>query len=188
MIRRPPRSTRTDTLFPYTTLFRAAACPANQSSQPNIRDNRHSCMVKENPSMQGTAHPAVRSLAMRFGRFGVSLWGKQHVVCADDGRAGAAGGGGLRPGRLPAGGAQSAADSQSCVQPYARDLAAARCAGVARGGRESAARGAGGTRRHAAARHPYHYFAGRRSEEHTSELQSLMRISYAVFCLKKKTN
>src|SRR3546814_10788683 len=30
--------------------------------------------------------------------------------------------------------------------------------------------------------------ASRRSEEHTSELQSLMRISYAVFCLKKKTN
>src|SRR3546814_1292073 len=29
---------------------------------------------------------------------------------------------------------------------------------------------------------------GPRSEEHTSELQSLMRISYAVFCLKKKTN
>src|SRR3546814_5931052 len=29
---------------------------------------------------------------------------------------------------------------------------------------------------------------GRRSEEHTSELQSLMRISYAVFCLKKKTH
>src|SRR3546814_9667996 len=27
MIRRPPRSTRTDTLFPYTTLFRAASCP-----------------------------------------------------------------------------------------------------------------------------------------------------------------
>src|SRR3546814_7417693 len=31
-------------------------------------------------------------------------------------------------------------------------------------------------------------FADARSEEHTSELQSLMRISYAVFCLKKKTN
>src|SRR3546814_10400563 len=29
--------------------------------------------------------------------------------------------------------------------------------------------------------------SGKRSEEHTSELQSLMRISYAVFCLKKKT-
>src|SRR3546814_10064677 len=34
-----------------------------------------------------------------------------------------------------------------------------------------------------------HRIAGpERSEEHTSELQSLMRISYAVFCLKKKTN
>src|SRR3546814_6312445 len=31
------------------------------------------------------------------------------------------------------------------------------------------------------------YLTGARSEEHTSELQSLMRISYAVFCLKKKT-
>src|SRR3546814_5854540 len=51
----------------------------------------------------------------------------------------------------------------ACVQPYARVRAAsASCAGV---------------RRCSAAR----------SEEHTSELQSLMRISYAVFCLKKKT-
>src|SRR3546814_7959773 len=33
-----------------------------------------------------------------------------------------------------------------------------------------------------------HVRAGNRSEEHTSELQSLMRISYAVFCLKKKKN
>src|SRR3546814_10517166 len=32
------------------------------------------------------------------------------------------------------------------------------------------------------------YVGAARSEEHTSELQSLMRISYAVFCLKKKTN
>src|SRR3546814_5849053 len=35
---------------------------------------------------------------------------------------------------------------------------------------------------------PRPYSLGFRSEEHTSELQSLMRISYAVFCLKKKTN
>src|SRR3546814_6580685 len=41
-------------------------------------------------------------------------------------------------------------------------------------------------RRHAAGRGHRHLRA--RSEEHTSELQSLMRISYAVFCLKKKTN
>src|SRR3546814_8011739 len=33
-----------------------------------------------------------------------------------------------------------------------------------------------------------YYMEALRSEEHTSELQSLMRISYAVFCLKKKTN
>src|SRR3546814_9966395 len=36
-------------------------------------------------------------------------------------------------------------------------------------------------------RHRGEHGAGKRSEEHTSELQSLMRISYAVFCLKKKT-
>src|SRR3546814_10738521 len=42
--------------------------------------------------------------------------------------------------------------------------------------------------------HPGRYFGSKkvlslsRSEEHTSELQSLMRISYAVFCLKKKQN
>src|SRR3546814_13349637 len=33
-----------------------------------------------------------------------------------------------------------------------------------------------------------HFAVAHRSEEHTSELQSLMRISYAVFCLKKKTD
>src|SRR3546814_8966527 len=35
---------------------------------------------------------------------------------------------------------------------------------------------------------PPHVWQAMRSEEHTSELQSLMRISYAVFCLKKKKN
>src|SRR3546814_1903702 len=41
-------------------------------------------------------------------------------------------------------------------------------------------------RRHAQDRHHPQRTGSRRSEEHTSELQSLMRISYAVFCLKKK--
>src|SRR3546814_6622198 len=50
----------------------------------------------------------------------------------------------------------------------------------------------GGSARRIARRGERHCFgvrtaAGLRSEEHTSELQSLMRISYAVFCLKKKT-
>src|SRR3546814_3406321 len=44
-----------------------------------------------------------------------------------------------------------------------------------------------GQRRHHKARDTRPDRHGRRSEEHTSELQSLMRISYAVFCLKKKT-
>src|SRR3546814_4977054 len=111
MLRRPPRSTRTDTLFPYTTLFR--------SSQAETRDD---------------------------GRAG-------HDTGCGDGR---------------------------CVP-------ARRRGGAARGVR------AGVDRRAPRRRRPQHGGAGhlrqglhRRSEEHTSELQSLMRISYAVFCLKKK--
>src|SRR3546814_12539783 len=38
MIRRPPRSTRTDTLFPYTTLFRSGAVPASASVQLMLED------------------------------------------------------------------------------------------------------------------------------------------------------
>src|SRR3546814_2943959 len=94
MIRRPPRSTRTDTLFPYTTLFRST------------RD----CATTDTIA-------------------------STHLGEIDHKLA---------------------------------DLAALR--------RESAALDAGG-------RHADDIAA--RSEEHTSELQSLMRISYAVFCLKK---
>src|SRR3546814_1340805 len=80
MIRRPPRSTRTDTLFPYTTLFR--------SRSPRTKPNMRSPLTTP----------------------------KEELACA------------------------------WAAYPSARG----------------------------------------RSEEHTSELQSLMRISYAVFCLKKK--
>src|SRR3546814_3539809 len=103
MIRRPPRSTRTDTLFPYTTLFRSGA-----AHRRHLQPRR--------------AGPAVLPLP------GVRRQGRR----VDPGRR-------LRAGR-----------------------------GAARGG-AGAVPGA------------------LRSEEHTSELQSLMRISYAVFCLKKKT-
>src|SRR3546814_3137584 len=99
MIRRPPRSTRTDTLFPYTTLFRSCGMASTTASS--------------------SASPCLRS----FGR--------------------------LRGLRL------ACSDIQSLWSANHR--------------------GSGATIR-----------AGR-SEEHTSELQSLMRISYAVFCLKKKT-
>src|SRR3546814_2052823 len=115
MIRRPPRSTRTDTLFPYTTLFR--------SVWPAARTDRHA-----------------RAVARHVQR------GVRPPECARH--------------RLP----------------------------VERGG----AAGACHARRIRASRRLYadrHRAARRtRSEEHTSELQSLMRISYAVFCLKKKNH
>src|SRR3546814_4480115 len=101
MIRRPPRSTRTDTLFPYTTLFRSHG------------------------------HTGVRTRHARRG--GPATAAGQHLdLHRGDPRV-------LHAGRLRAGGS---------------------------GAHEGEER--------------------RRSEEHTSELQSLMRISYAVFCLKKK--
>src|SRR3546814_2126919 len=102
MIRRPPRSTRTDTLFPYTTLFRSL------HRRDRVRHHHAGAPAT------GDGGRAARSAARDRGR-----------------RVDRAGNGG-------------------------RDLP-----------------------RLAAARQS-------RSEEHTSELQSLMRISYAVFCLKKK--
>src|SRR3546814_10262997 len=104
MIRRPPRSTRTDTLFPYTTLFRSTRLRADAGLHPGV------------PQPVG-------------------------------------------------------ADSPGCAvsQDHRTQL------GTVHSHRQRAAR-AGGAQAEL-----------RRSEEHTSELQSLMRISYAVFCLKKKT-
>src|SRR3546814_3273316 len=102
MIRRPPRSTRTDTLFPYTTLFRA-----------RVRGLR--------PFL--AAGSVVLALsAIELGASGV----------------------GAQPAQADSGGAIYRENCAACH--------------------------------------------GDRSEEHTSELQSLMRNSYAVFCLKKKKN
>src|SRR3546814_7957419 len=109
MIRRPPRSTLTDTLFPYTTLFRSdvdtvqiAQVPADltRAHAPSVR--RHDLIIKP------------RKTALILGN-------QLRVEAA-----------------MPVAG------------------------------------------------HVDLELAGVRSEEHTSELQSLMRISYAVFCLKKK--
>src|SRR3546814_2713348 len=106
MIRRPPRSTRTDTLFPYTTLFR---------SHGIIRKNF------------GCTHFIV---------------GRDHA------------GPGKAPGGEPFYGPYEA---QELFSKHEDELDITMV--------------------------PFQ----ERSEEHTSELQSLMRISYAVFCLKKKT-
>src|SRR3546814_9311376 len=117
MIRRPPRSTRTDTLFPYTTLFRSPHRAADH------RQRAASVPLPEN---------TVR-------------------------RSHAARGKPVYP-RLPQSRSRTTYRSDRAVGIFRHQLRTAyRC-------HES------------------------RSEEHTSELQSLMRISYAVFCLKKKTN
>src|SRR3546814_2318911 len=115
MLRRPPRSTPTDTLFPYTTLFRSAALSRlNQVTQQDTLTQHH---------LRGLCH---------------SIVGVANV--APDRRCDAYG---------------------ACCRlrvHYAGDT----CERYANNQRQF------------------------RSEEHTSELQSLMRISYAVFCLKKK--
>src|SRR3546814_6646822 len=111
MIRRPPRSTRTDTLFPYTTLFR---------------------------SLEANIQPLKRSTVGESGR--TSVISRKAV---DSG--------------VSSGGFLSQARATICSEPK-------------RTGWSSGAS----------------KVETRRSEEHTSELQSLMRISYAVFCLKKK--
>src|SRR3546814_4102420 len=99
MIRRPPRSTRTDTLFPYTTLFRSSERVRLRSTRPSYRSRSES-------------YSEVRSASCAF------------------------------------------SDSTSAAPAAGRVPAAATF----------------------------------RSEEHTSELQSLMRISYAVFCLTNNTD
>src|SRR3546814_7058929 len=106
MNRRPPISTRTDTLFPYTTLFRSQCRDVPRRGGP--ADQRRKCPC-------GTADDDILRRP-RLQPDGVD----EHVI--KDGQR-------QQPGRQPV-----------------------------------------------------------RSEEHTSELQSLMRISYAVFCLKKKNS
>src|SRR3546814_2907324 len=137
MIRRPPRSTRTDTLFPYTTLFRsgcaapglfrgrapAAGADAAPGDRPGVRCRHHrrrASVLRDGVHRRQSADAILRR---------------------------------TRPVAAPA---------HRTDDPRLRGRAA--CAPEGRG-----------------ASRP-------RSEEHTSELQSLMRISYAVFSLKKKTH
>src|SRR3546814_10560033 len=130
MIRRPPRSTRTDTLFPYTTLFRSFP-PDDGEREAGDRSGGRPCALR---------HP-------------------------HDG-----GPEGYRVHRRYDG--QRTAERIGTGRHRRTD-----------GGRRPR-HGAGTARRLPVLRQ----FRQPRSEEHTSELQSLMRISYAVFCLKKKKN
>src|SRR3546814_1142103 len=129
MIRRPPRSTRTDTLFPYTTLFRSQA------------------------ARTGALRVAFERLVdLGRGRITLLLVGPLIVLIAHPRRA--------RRGVFGAG-------------PHLRRIRFIVPHRVAEIGVQEDVR-------------LVHVTGHARSEEHTSELQSLMRISYAVFCLKKK--
>src|SRR3546814_15367736 len=136
MIRRPPRSTRTDTRFPYTTLFRSDPARRHAGGEHHLVEARQ--QFRRRPRRQPQLHAgfvdAVAEVAQGLVEFLLA---------------------GNRLGEV-----ELAADLVRRIEQ--RDVVAA----------------LGGDRRAGQAR--------RRSEEHTSELQSLMRISYAVFCLKKK--
>src|SRR3546814_5726433 len=138
MIRRPPRSTRTDTLSPYTTLFRSRHVRTRVSLRLEQGDIRARADCRPAPHWPRPLYvrPCVHARANQDRRY----------------RA--------RPARLLH--------------------------------HQTGGMGPGGSRGlpSASARHAYEperfRVSSTRSEEHTSELQSLMRISYAVSCLKKK--
>src|SRR3546814_3012181 len=89
--------------------------------------------------------------------------------------------------RSHAGGSQAAAPALGPVQGFRPSRALRRAApGLGRRACRTRYDPAQGERRDAPGGGPRRHDLERRSEEHTSELQSLMRISYAVFCLKKK--
>src|SRR3546814_1704731 len=137
MIRRPPRSTRTDTLFPYTTLFRSHA----RALRVRLAEQEITIAMHE-----GHRHAAVGQGLQPLGHEGAGFRG---IVVADPGFE------------------QVAEDVQR--------LCAARLAV------EEVAEQPGDLR-------PRGGQVQGRSEEHTSELQSLMRPSYSDFRLRKKTN
>src|SRR3546814_5596134 len=170
MRRRPPRSTRTDTLFPYTTLFRSAGGRA-------VADNDATATIGSG----NTANAGNDVIVADSGSPGDVLAGDAASVGTDgdyarvtnDAQATGTGNTAKAGGDLITAGAGS--DTISGGALSLADLAAAAMVatvvntGIA-GGDASANASAGDDR----------------SEEHTSELQSLMRLSYAAFCLKKQ--
>src|SRR3546814_863223 len=182
MIRRPPRPTRTDTLFPYTTLFRsviarprstmrqgAAAGPASRPPRTTVASTSGTTALSaRSPSGASSSAKSASTKAGRSAclRSPVKIRESDVTVPLVEKRA--------RRGN------RSRRRSRHAFLGLPPDLLAAGDErGGQHGGRHQAHQdGAGGIdlRRHPEAR----------SEEHTSELQSLMRISYAVSCLKKK--
>src|SRR3546814_1011380 len=146
MIQRPPISTRTDTLFPYTTLFRSGDF-TGMIGDPSGKNTTRKALTREDVARNAEtyAEQVFKALdrertELRFN----SEW-FDRMNAADMIRLAA---------------------QHTVARMLERDDFSKRFAG----------------------QQPIAIHEFLRSEEHTSELQSLMRISYAVFCLKKKTN
>src|SRR3546814_2256972 len=146
MIRRPPRSTRTYTLFPYTTLFRSRGFSRRRLRHSLKRP--HFALLHAAQIRLVSIHEPRKS---GKGSVWTSVWGLV-TMRREPGRRGAPTLHPIAP--RPIGKARSGC---RCRATEPKTGFACRCGAI-----------------------------GCRSEEHTSELQSLMRISYAVFCLKKK--
>src|SRR3546814_4610923 len=126
---RPPRSTRTDTLFPYTTLFRSST----------------SCSPSSRPPMSRLARPFGASSPNPFTTLSTIAWTANAVSGAFSD--------GFQTTESPQTNASAEFQHQTATGKLKAEMTPT---------------------------------GPIRSEEHTSELQSLMRISYAVFCLKQK--
>src|SRR3546814_1162817 len=137
MISRPPRSTRTDTLFPYTTLVRSL-----QDAEVFIYNMRLKAIAR-----LGFSYAEVAEINPRIIYCSITGYGSN----------GPYGGKPVFDDIIQAESGLIDLNSGSGEPAYVKAIIADKVAGL-------------------------------RSEEHTSELQSLMRISYAVFCLKKKKN
>src|SRR3546814_7762215 len=150
MIRRPPRSTRTDTLFPYTTLFRSERFHACWlSTSPHYHRSSRKGLRPSDVSPSCVYRKVIRRKALRS-ITKIMLLSAGTLAFSSAAMAQEA-----APAPSPAAPSSTAANvSDADIQQFAK--AAVELEQI------------------------------KRSEEHTSELQSLMRISYAVFCLKKK--
>src|SRR3546814_17259862 len=79
MIRRPPRSTRTDTLFPYTTLFRSVHPGSGRSTRPEARIAPALAVNAEIPNRIDSA-PRLADLEMELRRLDVAGADRKSVV------------------------------------------------------------------------------------------------------------
>src|SRR3546814_15677748 len=73
MIRRPPRSTRTDTLFPYTTLFRSEVLDRAERFQEDVRRQIFSLLGAAEPRAEESIEPCVMEIEKRLPRRLIAL-------------------------------------------------------------------------------------------------------------------